>query len=166
MAREIERKFLVTGDAWRDAAEKHVIRQGYLGDDATASVRVRVKDDAAFLTIKGRKPGITRAEFEYPIPRADADALLDTLCRRPLIEKTRYTVEYASHIWDIDVFEGDNAGLILAEVELEAETDAVSLPDWAGEEVTDDPRYFNANLIDNPYRRWAAAGYRRIRPNP
>ena len=154
MAQEIERKFLVIGEDWRNGAESTVIRQGYLCTDKERSVRIRIAGSEAFHTVKGSMPGLARPEFEYPIPLADADELLG-MCQKPLIEKTRYLVMHETWGWIVDVFEGDNSGLVVAEVELETETDDVPLPVWAGEEVTDDPRYQNANLIQNPYRLWA-----------
>jgi len=117
-------------------------------------VRVRVKGDTGYLTIKGATHGAVRSEYEYPIPLEDAHAMLDNLCLRPLIEKARYTLEYQGLVWEIDVFEGDNAGLVIAEVELESEEQDIALPDWAGEEVTGDVRYYNANLVANPYCNW------------
>ena len=154
MATEIERKFLVGDDRWRATADAGTpLRQGYLCEVPERTVRVRTAGDRAFLTIKGKTVGASRSEFEYAIPVADAEALL-TLCVPPLIEKTRYRVAHASHIWEIDVFAGANAGLILAEVELRTEAEAVALPDWAGTEVTTDPRYYNVHLRAHPYRTW------------
>jgi adenylate cyclase len=106
------------------------------------------------ITVKGKNVGARRAEFEYEIPAADAERMLDTLCKRPLIEKVRYTLAIGPHTWEIDVFEGDNAGLVVAEIELSREDEAFEKPDWVGNEVTDDPRYFNSNLVANPYRTW------------
>ncbi len=149
---EIERKFLVDdrSDSWRNA-EYSDIRQGYLSVDKHRTVRVRIAGDDAYLTIKGVTEGATRAEYEYPIPVAHAREMLDTLCLRPLIEKRRYRVEYHGLIWEIDEFYGDNAGLIVAEVELENAQQVFDKPPWTGEEVTDNPRYYNANLVNNPY---------------
>jgi adenylate cyclase len=115
---------------------------------------VRIFGEAAFITIKGGKQGISRPEYEYPIPRADAEELLETLCRRPLIEKTRHTLHYGGLEWVVDVFAGDNAGLVLAEVELDSADQSVELPPWAGREVTHDPRYLNVNLARHPYSLW------------
>jgi adenylate cyclase len=154
MAEEIERKFLVSNDSWRPGAGGTRFRQGYLSTDPERTVRVRLEGERGVLTIKGLSRGICRAEFEYPIPAAEAAVLLDTLCLQPLIEKTRYRVEHGGHIWEIDEFAGDNAGLVLAEVELSSEDEAVELPLWVGAEVSSDPRYFNANLIRHPFRRW------------
>jgi CYTH domain-containing protein len=154
MAIEIERKFLVHGEAWRRDARAFAIRQGYLGSADGCSVRVRTFGTRAFITVKGRSQGGVRAEFEYEIPVVDADAMLDELCARPLIEKTRYEVSVEGRPWVVDVFAGDNAGLVLAEVELNAVGEAVALPPWAGEEVTADPRYLNVNLARHPFRFW------------
>lgn len=146
---EIERKFLVTSHAWRAGARATPIRQGYLAHEG-ATVRIRIADGDAFITVKGKTEGIARAEFEYPIPVEDAQVMLETLCARPLIEKTRYAVEYAGRVWTVDVFEGENDGLVMAEVELEGADAHVELPDWVGEEVTTDPRYRNSSLVNAP----------------
>lgn len=157
MGLEIERKFLVAGAAWRGQGKGTAYRQGYLSVEPGRSVRVRLADDSAWLTIKGKTEGMARAEYEYPIPAADAAELLDALCLHPLIEKVRYCIEYGGHTWEVDEFSGDNAGLVLAEVELAAPDEALELPDWIGQEVTDDPRYYNASLQVHPYREWGAA---------
>lgn len=154
MRTEIERKFLVVGDGWRAGARADAIRQGYLAASRTLSVRVRALDERATLTIKGDHGGITRLEYEYAIPVADAHDLLDALCHRPLIEKTRHTLMHGGLEWVVDEFAGDNAGLVMAEVELDSEDQAVDLPDWVGEEVTGDPRYLNVNLQRHPYSQW------------
>jgi adenylate cyclase len=151
---EIERKFLVSGDGWRSEGEGVLFRQGYLSTVAERSVRVRLKGDRAFLTIKGRSQGLARMEFEYEIPTGDAVTLLDELCQQPIIEKTRTCIRRGDVVWEVDEFHGVNDGLVLAEVELAAEDQQVELPVWIGEEVSDDPRYFNANLIANPYSTW------------
>lgn len=150
---EIERKFLVTGDAW-GVGRSTAFRQGYLSTVKERTVRVRTADDQGSITIKGITIGATRTEFEYPIPLADAHAMLDDLCERPIIEKTRHVVEVEGTTWEIDEFAGENAGLIVAEVELESVDQEFALPEWIGDEVTDDPRYFNANLIAHPYSEW------------
>jgi len=155
MPREIERKFLLRGEGWRALGAGVPYRQGYLSTVPGRSVRVRLVRDRGYLTIKGITVGATRAEYEYEIPAEDASELLTNLCERPLIEKTRYRVEHHGLIWEIDEFDGDNAGLIIAEVELDEEHQAISLPDWVGEEVTGDPRYYNASLISNPYTQWS-----------
>ena len=154
MPQEIERKFLVRGDGWRDSGAGVPYRQGYLSTVAERTVRVRLIRDKGWLTIKGITVGATRAEYEYEIPADEASEMLDNLCERPLIEKMRYRIEHQGLTWEVDEFAGDNAGLIIAEVELDAEDQAIVLPDWVGEEVTDDPRYYNANLIANPFTRW------------
>ena len=156
MPLEIERKFLVRGDAWRSLGTGKLYRQGYLSTESARSVRVRVIEDTGYLTVKGKTVNAARLEYEYCIPVEDATAMLDALCERPLIEKTRYRIEHAGLMWEVDEFRGDNAGLLIAEVELDAADQAITLPDWVGEEVTDDPRYYNANLIANPYSRWSA----------
>ena len=153
MAEEIERKFLVRGEAWRAGAVGSVFRQGYLSTVTERTVRVRVVGEHGYLTVKGITVGATRAEFEYDIPVDEAEALL-RLCEQPIIEKTRHTVEYRGLHWEIDEFEGANRGLIVAEVELAAADAAFARPDWVGDEVTDDPRYFNSNLVAHPYTTW------------
>ena len=154
MGEEIERKFLVSGEAWRQTAEGTRYRQGFLSTEPERTVRVRVAGPRGSITVKGKNVGARRAEFEYEIPVADAERMLDTLCKRPLIEKVRYVLAVGVHTWEIDVFEGDNAGLVGAEIELRREDEAVERPEWGGDEVTDDPRYFNSNLVANPYRAW------------
>ncbi|HYQ71002.1 MAG TPA: CYTH domain-containing protein [Gammaproteobacteria bacterium] len=155
MATEIERKFLVRDDTWRGLGEGCHYRQGYLSTEPGRTVRVRTAAGKGYLTIKGKTVNASRAEYEYEIPLADADAMLDTLCQRPLIEKTRYRIEYQGLVWEVDEFEGENTGLVLAEVELVAAEQAVALPPWVGEEVTSDPRYYNASLIASPFARWS-----------
>lgn len=153
MAREIERKFLVRGDDWR-SGQSALYRQGYLNTDKHRTVRVRVTGDSAFLTIKGITTGATRQEFEYPIPVRDADEMLNGLCEKPLIEKRRYRVPHDNLTWEVDEFLGENEGLVVAEVELASEDQAFEKPDWIGEEVTSDPRYYNANLVQRPFTTW------------
>ena len=153
MGKEIERKFLVTGNAWR-AGKRSDYRQGYLSIDKQRTVRVRIAGEAAFLTVKGITEGATRAEYEYPIPVADAKAMLKTLCLRPIIEKRRYRLEHGGMTWEIDEFLGENAGLVVAEIELETAQQPFDKPAWVGEEVTTDPRFFNANLVASPYTTW------------
>jgi CYTH domain-containing protein len=151
---EIEKKFLVTSSAWKRGATGHVYRQGYLSIDRKRTVRIRVVGEQGVLTIKGERIGDTAPEFEYPIPVADARTLLDTLCLRPLIEKTRYTIDHKGHTWEVDAFHGDNEGLVVAEIELTREGEPFERPEWIGEEVTKDFRYTNANLVDHPYATW------------
>lgn len=154
MAIEIERKFLVTGDAWRGGSTSTLFRQGYLSTVKERTVRVRVAGDRGSITIKGITVEATRTEFEYSIPAADANAMLDVLCEPPIIDKTRHVVEFDGTTWEIDEFAGVNAGLIVAEVELDTVDEEFTLPEWIGGEVTDDPRYFNSNLIAHPYSQW------------
>ena len=155
MAVEIERKFLLRGDEWRHGVLRTIhIRQGYLSKETTCSVRVRTSGEKAWLNIKSITIGASRHEFEYPIPLADATIMLDRLSARPLIEKRRHYVEFGRHVWEIDEFEGANAGLIVAEVELNSEDEPFAKPSWAGEEVTHDPRYYNTRLSAHPFSQW------------
>lgn len=154
MGREIERKFLVRGEAWRQLGVGVLYRQGYLSSGQGCTVRVRVAGEQGYLTIKSATTGISRAEYEYAIPVAEAMELLDTLCQRPLIEKTRYRVPWQTVVWEIDEFAGENQGLIVAEVELAHADQPLDLPDWIGEEVSGDPRYFNSNLVKYPFQQW------------
>lgn len=154
MAKEIERKFLVRDNTWRGQGGGKRYRQGYLCIVKERTVRVRTTGDKGFITIKGMSVGATRSEYEYEIPLADAIEMLDRLCERPLIEKTRYRVSNEGLVWEIDEFEGDNQGLIIAEVELKEESQSITLPGWIGQEVTGDSRYFNANLAANPFSKW------------
>ena len=155
MGIEIERKFLVVGDAWRQAPAT-AYAQGYLNRDKQRTVRVRVVQQQAWLTIKGANAGATRAEFEYPIPLADAEQLL-ALCDGPLVRKLRRIVEHAGSRWEIDEFQGDNAGLVVAEIELASEQASFEKPAWLGAEVTHDPRYYNSNLAAAPFSTWPQA---------
>jgi len=153
MALEIERKFLVNNNAWPE--EQGVLyRQGYLNSVKERTVRVRIIGDKGYLTVKGISRGAVRAEYEYEIPGVDAEAMLDDLCEKPLIEKMRYKIAYKGFVWEVDEFCGENQGLIMAEVELESEGQKFEKPEWIGKEVTADPRYYNANLIHHPYSRW------------
>ncbi|QNA89855.1 CYTH domain-containing protein [Massilia sp. Dwa41.01b] len=154
MGVEIERKFLVRGEAWRDLAEPVLLRQGYLSADPERVVRVRIDGERAFLTIKGKSRGATRGEWEYPIPVPEAAELLDGLCQQPLVEKYRRRLRVGAHTWEVDEFLGVNAGLVVAEIELASENEAFEQPDWVGREVTSDARYFNSNLIRQPYSTW------------
>jgi adenylate cyclase len=154
MGAEIERKFRVVSDIWRDDTPGVRITQGYLTQDPDRTVRVRVAGDMGWVTIKGRSRGITRAEFEYEIPPADAQELL-ALCLPTVIDKTRYRVPHGGLVWEVDVFHGDNAGLIIAEVELETESITPELPAWVGDDVSADPRYFNSCLATAPYTKWS-----------
>jgi adenylate cyclase len=153
MGVEIERKFLVTGTAWKALAAGVHTRQGYLSIARHRTVRVRIAGDRGFLTIKGKTQGLSRAEFEYAIPVEDAAAMLD-LCDKPLIEKTRYRVPFGAHTWEVDEFHGANAGLVVAEVELGSADEEPALPPWVGREVSGDARYYNANLVKRPFTTW------------
>jgi adenylate cyclase len=162
MPLEIERKFLVTGDAWRQSARAVIpMAQGYLNDLATVdsgamrtSVRVRIAGEDAFLNLKSRELGHTRQEFDYPIPVSDARDLL-ALCVGGVLDKRRYLIEHAGHTWEVDEFLGDNAGLVVAEIELDSADEAFERPDWTGVEVTDTPRYYNLALASRPYSQWS-----------
>lgn len=154
MSVEIERKFLVRGDAWKAQGQGVAMRQGYLSTHPDRTVRVRVEGAEATLTIKGRTQGFSRGEWEYAIPLAEAEALLNDVCERPLIEKTRTRIVHEGMTWEVDEFFGDNQGLVVAEIELESETQAFARPDWLGEEVTGDARYFNSSLLKRPYASW------------
>jgi len=153
MGVEIERKFLVRDRGFLAGVAGIPYRQGYLSTEVDRTVRIRRAGSHAFVTIKGRSRGATRAEFEYEVPLDDVDALL-ALCLPPIIEKVRHRVPHAGLLWEVDVFGGVNDGLVVAEVELPSEETVVDLPPWIGDEVTGDPRYYNANLIAHPYREW------------
>ena len=153
MALEIERKFKVKEGGWRNE-QKTKYRQGYLNSYKERTVRVRTMDDKGYLTVKGVSRGAVRVEYEYEIPEVEAEAMLDDLCEKPLIEKIRCKIEHKGLVWEVDEFLGENSGLIVVEVELESEDQKFVKPEWVGEEVTGDPRYFNANLIHHPYSKW------------
>ena len=158
MAIEIERKFLLKNDSWKiDEKGNEIVgtafRQGYLKTE-DVTVRVRLEGERSKLTIKGKTVGMSRLEYEYDIPLADANEMLDKLCQKPIIEKTRYLRKEGELTWEIDIFEGENAGLVVAEVELASEDQTVALSSWVGEEVTGDVRYYNSNLVNNPFARW------------
>jgi adenylate cyclase len=156
MGIEVERKFLVSDESWRDAVTSSTrIVQGYIAQTGSATVRVRVRGDKGFLTIKGLSVGVSRSEFEYEVPVADALAMLDELAQGPVIDKVRHLVPVGGHVWEVDVFAGENAPLVMAEVELADSQEAFVRPDWAGVEVSDDQRYFNVNLARSPYSTWA-----------
>ncbi len=154
MGIEIERKFLLAGDGWRALGAPVLLRQGYLASDPDRTVRVRVEGGQGTLTIKGRSTGAARGEWEYPIPLPDANELLDRLCQQPLIEKYRRRIPFGQHVWEVDEFLGANQGLVVAEIELNAEDEAFDKPDWIGDEVTHDRRYFNSSLVSLPFSRW------------
>jgi len=151
---EIEKKFLVKNNSWKKNAKGNKICQGYACMNAF-NLRIRIEDyQLAFLTIKEKSNEITRKEFEYPIPLTDAKELLEILCSEPYIEKTRYKIEFKGYLWEIDEFHGENRGLVLAEIELKHENELFLIPNWAGEEVSHDPRYYNSNLAKAPYSKW------------
>ncbi|MEL7036148.1 MAG: CYTH domain-containing protein [Cyanobacteria bacterium J06592_8] len=154
MGTEIERKFLVKDDRWRSLAEGKLYCQGYISSQKGRTVRVRIIGDQGYLTIKGPAVNQVRPEFEYEIPVKDAEEMLQTLCDRPLIEKKRHKIPLGDLIWEVDEFFGENQGLILAEVELTDVNQTIEIPDWIGEDVSDDSRYYNANLVKNPYCEW------------
>ena len=154
MGTEIERKFLLTSDAWKVLAPATRYRQGYLSSRKERTVRVRTINDKGFLTIKGVSAGVTRMEYEYEIPVEDANVLLDELCEQPLIEKNRTKIDFTGSVWEVDEFFGENEGLIVAEIELESEDQQFEKPVWIGEEVSGDSRYFNSSLSRHPYKRW------------
>jgi adenylate cyclase len=154
MGVEIERKFLLAGDGWRGLGAPTLMRQGYLTSDPVRTVRVRIEGERAVITIKSKSTGATRGEWEYEIPVADAAELLERLCEQPLVEKVRHRIGYKGHTWEVDEFMGENAGLVVAEIELGSEDEAFEKPDWIGQEVTGDPRYYNSSLIRLPYSTW------------
>ncbi len=154
MGQEIEKKFLLRNDDWRGLVEGKNYRQGYINFDKERTVRVRTIQERGFLTIKGPGHGAVRLEYEYDIPITDAEELLDKLCHKPLIEKIRYKIPYKGFTWEVDEFKGENKGLLFAEIELEYENQLFTTPSWIGEEVTRDRRYYNANLVENPYKNW------------
>lgn len=156
MGVEVERKFLVSDDSWRDGVTTSTrIVQGYIAQTPSATVRVRVKGDKGFLTVKGLSVGVSRSEFEYEVPVPDALAMLAELAQGPVIDKVRHLVPVGGHVWEVDVFAGDNTPLIMAEVELASADEPFERPGWAGLEVSDDQRYFNVNLARSPYSTWA-----------
>lgn len=154
MALEIERKYLVDWDKIPALENGIDIKQGYIKTSDDAVVRVRTKDKKAFLTIKGKNSGTTRLEFEYEIPVEEAEEMLEKLCLKPMIDKTRYEIMYKNHLWELDIFYGDNNGLIVAEVELDDENENIELPIWILKEVTGDIKYYNNNLMKYPYKEW------------
>jgi adenylate cyclase len=157
MPLEIERKFLVASDAWRAGARRReYFAQGYLAASERCSVRVRVGDGRAWLNLKGRIHGATRREYEYEIPVDEANEMLEALCALGRVEKWRHWVPHAGHEWEVDEFLGENAGLVVAELELDHEAEPFARPPWLGPEVTHDPRYLNTNLARQPWRSWSA----------
>ncbi|MCF8057479.1 MAG: CYTH domain-containing protein [Desulfocapsa sp.] len=154
MAIEIERKFLVKDSSWKEGSVGKLYRQGYLSREKGCIVRVRRVEERAFLTVKGAGDGLSRPEYEYEIPVADGQELLDTLCARPLIEKNRYLVHHAGMVWEVDEFLEDNRGLVVAEIELTSPEQSFEKPPWLGIEVTGDPRYYNSSLSRKPFCSW------------
>jgi adenylate cyclase len=154
MALEIERKYLIDLEKIGTLENGIRIKQGYLSTNKDAVVRVRVKNDKAYLTIKGSNSGIARLEFEYEIPLNEANEMLEKLCQKPVIDKTRYLIKHDIHTWEVDIFYGDNDGLVVAEVELSSEDEFINLPTWIKEEVTTDARYYNSNLMKLPFKDW------------
>ncbi len=156
MATEIERKFLLKNTSWKEGADSGTrYSQGYLVGSKHASVRVRIQGDRAYINIKSATIDITRQEFEYEIPVDDANEMLETLCEKPLINKTRFHINYGNHLWEIDVFDGDNKGLVVAEIELSNKDEIFKKPNWLGAEVSDDARYYNVSLVKHPYKDWS-----------
>ncbi len=157
MGKETERKFLVDSDEFKSEAEGVYIHQGFLNTDKNRVVRVRIYGNEGFLTVKGITKGATRTEFEYEIPKEDAETMLIELCEKPTVEKYRYRIKSGEHMWEVDEFHAENEGLVVAEIELTEEDEKFEKPSWVGEEVTDDPRYYNANLVKNPYKNWKSS---------
>ncbi len=154
VAKEVERKYIVKDESFKKISQSVLYKQGYLSVNADAVVRIRVIGRRAYITIKGRGTGITRTEYEYEIPDSDANEMLDTLCQKPIIQKYRYKVPHEGFIWEVDEFIGENEGLVVAEIELEDEKQVFTEPDFVGAEVTHDARYYNSNLVNNPYKNW------------
>ena len=154
MGIEIERKFLVVNDIYKTLAKPFHCLQGYISSDPL--IRIRIIADTAFITIKGINTGIRRSEYEYEIPILDAKNLLDEFCENPIIEKNRYKILIANTLWEVDEFLGDNLGLVVAEVELKDENDSFDKPDWIGEEVSYENKYFNHNLVNKPFSKWVS----------
>lgn len=154
MGKEIERKFLVKNETYKKLCSGKLYKQGYLNSNPDRTVRIRIVDNKGFITIKDKGSNLSRSEFEYEIPYMEAEEILDNICEKPIIEKTRYFYNYMGHLWEIDEFHGENEGLVIAEIELSNEGESFTFPDWIGEEVTYDSRYFNSCLITNPYKSW------------
>ncbi len=154
MGIEIERKYLVKSDVWKSLGDKKFYQQGYLLIDKNRTIRIRTIEDKGFITIKGSAKGISRNEFEYEIPVEEARVILETLCEKPFIKKYRTKIQLNNLIWEVDEFIDENNGLVIAEVELENENQKIDIPNWIGEEVTGDMKYFNSMLIKNPFTKW------------
>lgn len=158
MPQEIEHKFLLKKDLWRGQVQRSArMTQGYLQSSPASSIRVRIVGEQAFLNIKSATLGIARQEYEYPIPLAEAEQILATLCEKPFIDKTRHYVEHAGHTWEIDEFHGDNAGLLVAEIELGAVDEVFERPEWVGDDVSHEPKYYNSCLVKKPFSQWNSA---------
>jgi adenylate cyclase len=156
MAQEIERKFLIDLDKLGPLKNGIDIKQGYISTRDKTVVRARVAGDKAYLTLKGKNSGVTRTEFEYEIPVSDASQIISELCNGLIVEKTRYLISYSEHVWEVDIFHGDNDGLVVAEIELVSENTNFDKPVWVGKEVSGDVRYYNSSLLDNPFRTWVS----------
>ena len=155
MAIEIERKFLLASDDWRRDIERSIdMRQGYFCNTDRASLRVRIEDERARIGIKSMTHAIRRIEYDYPVPVEEAEVMLERMCQPSIVLKTRHLVRHAGHLWEIDEFHGDNAGLIVAEIELQDENEVFERPAWLGREVSDDPRYLNFALARHPFCEW------------
>ena len=154
MGKEIERKFIVEGNEYKELSKAVLYRQGYLCSDMKRTVRVRVCGNKGYITVKGKSRGSTRPEYEYEIPADDANEMLENLCEKPIIEKFRYKYSFEGFIWEIDEFLGENQGLVIAEIELPDENTKFSKPVWIGKEVTGMPEYYNSSLVQNPYKNW------------
>ncbi|QHV98150.1 CYTH domain-containing protein [Spirosoma endbachense] len=156
MGIEIERKFLVKGTDWKQVGKGQFYQQGYLSNHPDRTVRVRRVDDQGYITIKGKTSGASRSEYEYPIPIEDALEMLHELCEKPIIVKVRYRIPYEGLVWEVDEFQGENQGMVVAEVELSSADQTISLPDWVGQEVTSEAKYYNANLSKHPFPNWSS----------
>jgi adenylate cyclase len=154
MAKEIERKFLIDLNALGTLDAGTVMKQGYIATADKTVVRIRVAGERAYLTLKGANKGLSRTEFEYEIPTDDAEAMIAELCNGPVVEKTRHLILHAGHTWEVDIFHGDNAGLVVAEIELSSETETFEQPNWVTTEVSGDVKYYNSSLLDHPFKNW------------
>lgn len=157
MAKEIERKFLINRNQLGFLENGTSIKQGYISTQDKTSVRVRISGEKAYLTLKGETMGVTRSEFEYEIPVIDAEQIITELCGGRVVQKTRYLVTHCNHTWEVDIFHGDNDGLVIAEIELESEEERFEIPDWVTSEVSGEPKYYNSSLLDNPFKNWGKA---------
>ena len=155
MALEIERKYLVADTAFLDGLTGVYFKQGYISAGEGTTVRVRIEGERAVITLKGMSKGVTRSEYEYEIPFADAEGMLEEFCLGPFIEKTRYTITWRGRAWEVDLFAGENKGLVVAEIELQSEEEVIEKPPWLGKEVSGDSRYYNGSLVNNPFGGWS-----------